>query len=250
MIRYVFCDVDGCLLPEESAPWDLRPVMQLIAWVRRTPEHPLRPQVVLCTGRPQPYVEALMKLLDVRLPAICESGAVLYTLHDNYGRYGPGVTAEDVRKLRQLQLWLETELLPAQPPGDAVLQFGKMAQLSVYSPRHAVLEALAPKVREKAATLELELDVHTSVYYLNISLLHASKGAAATALLKEWGATREEAAAIGDTEGDLSLREAAGFFACPANGRPAIRAVADYVAKGSLTEGALEILDLIEHRNS
>lgn len=243
----LIADVDGCLLPEESVAWDPKALQPLAEWCHRSArgEGGL-PRFTLCTGRPQPYVEALMKLLDVRLPAICESGAVFYTLPDNRAWYGPGVTPAKLRKLRELQNWLETDVLPAEK--RALLQFGKMAQLSVYSEQHAVLEELAPRVSQFAEGIGLALDVHTSHYYLNISLDGVTKGRALEALMEQLGATREETAGIGDTEGDLPLREHVAFFACPSNARQAIKNVADFVASRPIHEGVLEIFQQIEQR--
>ena len=61
-------------------------------------------------------------------------------------------------------------------------------------------------------------------------------------MLDELGVDRHEAAGIGDTEGDLPLREAVGFFACPANARDVVKDVADYVSPYPLLEGVLDIL--------
>ena len=91
------------------------------------------PPMTLCTGRPQPYVEALAKILDIRLPLICESGAVIYTLADNHARYAKGVTAEKVAGLRAVRCFVEDEILPKYP--GTLLQFGKEVQISVYSRR-------------------------------------------------------------------------------------------------------------------
>ena len=94
-VQWIVADVDGCLTPEESSAWDLGAFQRLALRVREASrgEGVIAP-MTLCTGRPQPYVEVLMKLLDVRAPAICENGAVLYRLQDNYAWYAPGVTPE------------------------------------------------------------------------------------------------------------------------------------------------------------
>ena len=91
-LRLIICDVDGCVGPEESAAWDFERFARL-AWAIRSANagNSPPPPLTLCTGRPQPYVECLMKLLDVRLPAICENGAVFYTLADNRARLARSV---------------------------------------------------------------------------------------------------------------------------------------------------------------
>jgi HAD superfamily hydrolase (TIGR01484 family) len=241
-IAWIIADVDGCLTPEESIPWDLEHFAELARRARAASagRSSLAP-LTLCTGRPQPYAEVLMKLLDVRAPAICENGAVFYTLADNHAWLARGVTEEKLLGLRAVRAFIETEILPASP--GAVLQFGKEAQISVFSARPEILPPMQPLIESFTARRGgPELVINCSHYYLNISLAGVDKGAAIAELLERLGVVREQVAGIGDTEGDLPLREAVGFFACPANARPAIKAVADYVSPYPLLEGVLDIL--------
>ena len=244
-IKWIISDVDGCITPEESVRWDMEVLDRIGDWCRRSAGggHGL-PRLTLCTGRPQPYVEALTKLLDITAPVICENGAVIYTLEDNFARYGPGVTEEKRRGLHRLQEYIEGELLAEFP--EALLQFGKMAQLSVYSERHEVLELIRPKVAAFAEANGPELTLDTSHYYLNISLKGVTKGRALSAVMEELGVSREECAGIGDTEGDLALREAVGWFGCPANARESIKRVADYISPRPVGDGVLDILKRFE----
>jgi len=241
--RLIISDVDGCLSPEESVPWDLDAFGRFARRAREAArgEGPL-PPITLCTGRPQPYCEVLAKLLDIRLPVICENGAVIYTLHDNYARYAPGVREESVEGLRAVVSWLERDVLPREP--HAVLQYGKMAQLSIFSQDPAVLPGIAPRIEDFTARQGgPELVINLSHYYLNVSLAGVDKGSALRAVLEELGLTREEVVGIGDTEGDMPLREAVGFFACPSNAHGVILDAADYVSPYPLLEGVLDILE-------
>ena len=241
-IKWIIADIDGCLSPEESIPWDLELFLKLARVSRDASDGrgALAP-LTLCTGRPQPYVEVLMKLLDIRAPVICENGAVLYSLHDNWARYGPGVTDEKVLGLRAVRAFIETEVLPRYP--DVLMQFGKEAHMSVYSARPELFASIQPLI-EAFVTQNggPDLLISPTHFYLNISLADVNKGRALAALMDELNATRAEVTGIGDTEGDLPLREAVGFFACPANARPAIKAVADYVSPYPTVEGVLDIL--------
>ncbi|MCC5874843.1 MAG: HAD family phosphatase [Candidatus Sumerlaeia bacterium] len=236
----LFCDVDGCLTSESSSPFDMKVFGQLIDLFRDSRREGL-PRVVLCTGRPQPYVECLLKLFDIREPAICENGAVIYDLDGNRARYSSVVTAEMVTSLRVLRAHVEDCLLPGHP--RALLQFGKEAQISVYSEVHDDLLELHRRVEDFVSTNDIApLDINTSHYYLNISPRGVSKGAAISELLRKMGITRSESAGIGDTEGDLSIRDATAWFACPSNARPAIRNVADYTSPYPEARGVLDIL--------
>lgn len=241
-VKWTIADVDGCISPEESIAWDLGQFAELARRVRAANRGESdRAPMTLCTGRPQPYVEVLMKLLDVRAPAICENGAVFYTLHDNTACYAPAITEEMLIGLRRLRAFVETEVLPAAPA--LVLQFGKEAQMSIFSERPELLPAAQHQIE---AYLDVNggpnMTISASHYYLNISFVGVDKGAALRQLQTMLGADRSELAGIGDTEGDLPLREAVGFFACPANARDAIKVVADYVSPYPEIEGMLDIL--------
>lgn len=242
MVKWIIADVDGCLSSEKSVPWDMENFAKLVALARAAADgRGILAPMTLCTGRPQPYVEVLMKMLDVRAPAICENGAVFYTLHDNHARYGPGVTSEKILGLRAVRKYIETDILPQYP--EAVLQFGKEAQISIYSEKTEIL----PRMQEPIAAFARDnggpaLRITASHFYLNISLEGVDKGQSLRALLGELGVAHDDTAGIGDTEGDLPLREAVGFFACPANATAEIKEVADYVSPYPLIEGVLDIL--------
>ncbi|MFW5870063.1 MAG: HAD-IIB family hydrolase [Candidatus Sumerlaeota bacterium] len=237
-VKLIIADVDGCLSPEESVAWNLEAFAD-VARELRNAAPPRR--LTLCTGRPQPYVEVLMKLLDIRDPAICENGAVYYTLHDNYARFCPGVTEEKILGLRALRAFIETDILPKHP--EAVMQFGKEAQMSIFSRQPDVFAGILEKIE---AFLERnggpDLLINTSHFYLNISLTGVDKGNALKHLLEMLGLEKSQVAGIGDTEGDLPLREQVGFFACPANSREPIKKIADYVSPYPDIRGMVDIL--------
>ena len=246
-VKWIITDLDGCVSPEESVPWALEPFVEFARQSRAASagESDLAP-LTLCTGRPKPYAEVLMKILDIRAPAICENGAVLYSLHDNRARFGPGVTPEKIHGLRAVRDFIETELLREHP--EAVMQFGKEAQLSVFSQEPAILRAMQPRVERFAREHGPDLIINCSHFYLNLSLAGVDKGSTLRALLGELGVQRHEVAGIGDTVGDLPLREAVGFFACPSNSQEEIKAIADYVSPEPTVSGLLDILALPEMR--
>lgn len=242
MARWIITDIDGCISPEESVAWEMDEFLTLARRIQdaNTGRSTLAP-VTFCTGRPQPYVEVLMKLLGVHAPAICENGAVFYTLHNNTARYAPGVTKEKISGLRALRRYIESEILPAYQ--QTVIQFGKEAQLSIFSEETACFDEIKPRLEQFVAQNGgLALDIVPSHFYLNISLAGVDKGEALRLLLSQLGIRREDAAGIGDTDGDLPLRDAVGFFACPANAKDSLKAVADYVSPYPLVGGMLDIL--------
>lgn len=244
-VKWIITDIDGCLSPEESVPWDLDLFWKLarLSQDASAGKGPIAP-LTLCTGRPQPYAEVLTKILDIRVPVICENGAVLYALEDNVSRYGPGVTEEKILGLRGIRAFIETEILPLY--SDVVVQFGKEAQISVYCARPEVFPAIERLIEEFSRKNGPELVISPTHYYLNISLAGINKGKTLELLLDQLGTSRSEAAGIGDTVGDLPLREAVGFFACPSNSHPSLKEKADYVSPYPTTRGILDILSLPE----
>jgi HAD superfamily hydrolase (TIGR01484 family) len=241
-VRLIISDVDGCLSPEESVAWDLGRFSELCRLSQQASagQIALAP-MTLCTGRPQPYVEALMKIMDIRFPAICENGAVIYELSSNRAEYAPGVTPEKVTGLRAVRCFIEEQILPQYP--QAVIQFGKEAQLSVFSKEPAIFERMRGQILDFVAKRGgPELVINASHFYLNISLAKLDKGSAIRHVLELANLKKHEVAGIGDTVGDLPLRNEVAFFACPANATPEIKAVADYVSPHANLPGVLDIL--------
>lgn len=240
--RLIISDIDGCISPEESCAWD-GPLFEQFAQLSRAASAGTAPipPLTLCTGRPQPYVEALMKILDIRYPAICEAGAVIYSLEDNCSRFAPEITQEMILGLHKLRDQITAEILPAFP--GLVYQFGKEAQMSLFTKTPEYFEAVAERVRQLAAAIPgLDLNVMPTHYYLNIDFKGVTKGAAIQRLQQQLDMSPDETAGIGDTMGDSSIREAVAFFACPANAVPGIKEVADYVSPYPDIQGVLDIL--------
>ena len=249
-LRLILADIDGCISPEESCAWD-GTLFERFAQLSRSASAgtgPL-PPLTLCTGRPQPYVEALMKILDIRYPAICEAGAVVYSLTDNCSRFAPEITQEMILGLHQLRDHIVAEILPAFP--GLVYQFGKEAQMSLFTKTPDCFGEVAARIQAYVKTISgLELNVTPTHYYLNIDFKGVTKGAAIQRLLKELGLQREDVAGIGDTMGDISIRESVAFFACPANAVKGIKEVADYVSPYPDIRGVLDILERPELRRT
>ena len=242
-VKWIISDVDGCISPEESVPWGIPRFLELAQKVAaaNAGRSTLAP-LTLCTGRPQPYVEVLMKLFDVRVPAICENGAVLYTLHDNHAKFSAKVTEPMLIGLRALRTFIETDILPENP--KVLLQFGKEAQISVFAEDPTLFPPIQAKIeRFLADNNGPDLLIQASHFYLNISFTGVDKGSALVELQHELHATREDLAGVGDTEGDLPLRDAVGFFACPANARKAVKDAADYISPYAQIDGMLDILE-------
>ncbi len=240
--QWIVSDIDGCLTPETSEPWDWEYFKQLVQFFKTRKKTGLYPvPLILSTGRPQPYVEVWAKILDLYAPLVCENGAVIYTLSDNISQFGPGVTPEKIQGLRNVRTFIETELLPKNP--DMVYQFGKEAQLSLFCKNPelfgGIIDAINKFVEQQGGPT---LIIQPSQYYLNISLKGVNKGEAIKTILQKLDSSKEKTVGIGDTMGDVAIREQVDFFACPANAQEEIKECADYISPYPDIMGILDIL--------
>jgi hydroxymethylpyrimidine pyrophosphatase-like HAD family hydrolase len=241
MRRYdaIICDIDGCLSPESSAPMDAAALARIAEHNRLAESMKDRPVLTLCSGRPQPFAEAMTRLLhNTTLPAIAENGVWLYHPSANTYDRDPAITAQDHRTVQAARQWVDETL----GPKGVVMQPGKSASLSLYHPDAAYLRSLEPAVRAHFQAQGWNLRVSMTWFYINCDLAHISKGTALKRFAAATGIPRDRLAGIGDTAGDSLIADAVAFFACPANAADEIKKRADYVSALPEAEGVLDII--------
>lgn len=236
-IDAIICDVDGCLGPESHAPLNAPALTRIASYNQRAAKGGA-PVLTMCTGRPQPYVEALVRLLAVPVPAVCEMGVWIYDPRDNTFHMDPAITPEHVAMIRAAQTWIERELLPL----GVAIQPGKNASISLWHRDTDRLMALKPRLVETFEREGWKLRVSNTVAWINCDLAHVSKGSGLDRLFAMMGYRKERLAGIGDTMGDMCIRDRVRVFACPANAAPDLKAKADYVSVKENIEGVLEML--------
>lgn len=235
----VISDNDGCLVAETSAPMDAARLAQIAEHNRLAQERGDRPVLTVCSGRPQPFAEAMCRLLgNTTLPVIAENGVWLYHPADNRYERDPRITAEHLAAVHEARVWVEREL----GPRGVVMQPGKEASISLYHPDTHFLRSLEAPVRDAFAREGWPLRVSMTWFYINCDLAHVSKGTGLERFAAATGLRRERLAGIGDTMGDLPIRERVAWFACPANADERLKAVADYTSPYEEVEGVLDIL--------
>ncbi|MBN2088231.1 HAD-IIB family hydrolase [candidate division KSB1 bacterium] len=240
-IRLIVTDVDGCLTEERATAFN----MANFAWLRdynakaQAGESHFAP-LTLCTGRPQPYMEALVKMLNITLPAISENGGILYELKTNRYTYLVDDSGAGDGHLLKLKKKIGEQILPQF---ETSFQPGKETHLTLISHDHPTIE----KVRQK-----LENDFHEDLngYLLTISENcvnivpgHFDKGTALIKLSNLLEIPLQQMAAIGDTEADIPFMQLVGYPMCPANAVPAVKSICHYVAEKRYTAGLIEIID-------
>lgn len=238
----IISDIDGCLAPESAGPLDAEALARLAAHNRRAESAGDVPVLTLCSGRPQPFAEALCRLLhNTTIPCIAENGVWLYDPRDGTYHRDPAITADDLRAVAAATAWMEAELIP----GGFVMQPGKAASISLFHPDTARLRELMPGLERRFAAEGWPFRVSMTVAWINCDLRHVSKGTGVARLMERAGLSKDRAAGIGDMPSDLVMRDHVSFFACPANAAAEVRRVADYISKAEEIGGVLDILGVI-----
>lgn len=235
----IICDIDGCLSPESSTPFDVDALAIVAAHNRAAHARRDRPVLTLCSGRPQPFAEAMCRLIANRsLPLIAENGVWMYVPGDNLYQLDPAITSAQRQMVRDAAAWLDDEFAAA----GVTQQPGKACSVSLYHRDTEFLASLRPRIASEFAKRGWTLRVSMTWLYINCDLAHISKATGVARLLKHTGLSPERCAGIGDTTSDLAIRESVGWFACPANAVPEIKAQSDFVATSEEASGVVEIL--------
>lgn len=236
----VICDIDGCLSPESSTPMDADALARIAAFNRRAGEAG-GPALTVCSGRPQPFAEAMCRLLgNTTLPCVAENGVWLYHPSDNRYDMDPSITREHMSAVRSATEWIETQL----GPKGVAIQPGKTASISLY---HADTEYLrqtvCPLVETAFRACGWPFRVSMTWLYINCDLEHVSKASGLDRVAAATGLKKERMAGIGDTTSDIAIADRVAFFACPANADERIKARAHYVSPFAEARGVLDILE-------
>ncbi len=239
----VISDIDGCLSPEDSGSMNAAALARIAEHNQRAQEAADRPVVTVCSGRPQPFAEAMCRLIGNRtLPCVAENGVWLYDPKDNRYDMDPRITEMHLAAVADACGWVRREL----GPRGVTIQPGKVASISLYHSDAAFLRSLEGLVREEFARRGWPLRVSMTWYYINCDLEHVSKATGLDRLIEATGLERPRLAGIGDTPGDIAIADRVAFFACPANADPGLKARAAYVSAFPEVEGVLDILAGLE----
>ncbi len=235
----VICDVDGCLAPESAAPMHVAGLAGIAEHNQRAIEQRDRPVLTLCTGRPQPFVEALCRLLHTSVvPCVAENGVWLYQPGSNEYLMDPSITAEHLEAVHDA-----SRLLAEKYRRHGVSQQpGKVASVTLYHPDPEYLRSIAPEVEEELTRRDWPFRVSMTWFYINCDLKHISKATGIARLMERTGIDAHRTAGIGDTTSDVPIAEAVDLFACPANASDEIKKYAAYISPHEEVEGVLDIL--------
>jgi hydroxymethylpyrimidine pyrophosphatase-like HAD family hydrolase len=211
-------DIEGCVTPHNRTELDLDEIQRLREYCQYAKKHTEYPSIVFFTGRSQGYVEALAQMLDMferpgNLPFVIENGSALY---DVDAKRTTPLIDEDQRKLiADVRVFLMRELQDCT--------FEPKAYMITVNPRKETVPDLRVRINgllsEKGYRNKLEVVSTASAVDITIkdisklsglkkALESASRGAVSIGL--------EEVLAMGDSDSDLTVLEAAGTACCPA----------------------------------
>ena len=237
----VICDIDGCLTEEGPTPFDLEGLARVAAHNDRAIEVGDVPVITVCSGRPQPFAEAICRVIhNSVLSCVAENGVWLYHPGTNVYDMEPSITPHHRRQVRETEAWL----LEDYGPRGVSQQPGKGASISLYHEDTVYLmDGVMPEVEAGLRERESGLRVSCTEKYVNLDLAHVSKGTGLDRLYSQFGLRPERLAGIGDAASDLAIRERVAWFGCPANAIDELKERADFVAPSAQIEGVLEILE-------
>ncbi len=237
----ILCDIDGCLGPESSHPLD-------IAGLSRIAEHNRRaesgssdsPVLTLCSGRPQPFAEALCRTLaNTTMPIVAENGVWLFHPATSAFLLDPTITNDHLRMVAEATAYIRRDLVPR----GVVIQPGKTASISLYHDDTPTLLGLRDELKERFAREGWLLRVSNTVRWINCDLEHVSKSTGIDRFMRVTGLSKPALAGIGDSLSDLAIRTHVAWFACPSNADERLKEHADYVSPHAEIAGVLDIVE-------
>ncbi len=224
MIKLFITDLDGCLTyPFETPEWEL--ITRLREYNKLSRIDPTVPALTICTGRPQPYVEAVAQWLDIEFPVIFESGGGLYKPRINELHWSPFLTDEMIAKLEDIRNYVTLEILPDYP--HSFLEYSKHTDVGVVSAHYSEIQEIYSRIKKYVLDRYTEFEIHYTEVSCNVITKACNKGAGVAFLSDVTSISTSQMAYIGDGTNDIpALKKVRRPFA-PQNAREETQKVAE-----------------------
>jgi HAD superfamily hydrolase (TIGR01484 family) len=217
-------DVDGCISePFVQPDWDILTEIRHLNMMSRVQDD--IPPMTLCTGRPQPYAEALAQWLGIEHWFIFESGAGMYHPKTNEVRWSERIPEEIFEALNEMRAFAEKEIIKIYP--KMMIEFTKRVDVGLVSPDTKAIQDAYNRCAEKAAEIHPDLEVHNTDISVNIIYSKVNKGTGVGELAEIYDYDLDRLAYIGDGMNDAAAMTRVGKSFAPANARPQASEVAD-----------------------
>ncbi|MCW9706563.1 HAD-IIB family hydrolase [Fodinibius salsisoli] len=244
MIKLFVTDLDGCIsVPFQTPDW------QLLSEIRRLNEQHVHdravPPLTICSGRPQPYVEAVAQWLNVQHPAGFENAGI-YNVQRNELELLPAFNEEAAQQVKELKEWLQREIVDRH--SGMIVEFTKKMDAGVIHSDKEAIDAAFPVIEEYVAENYSLFEVHKTDVSVNVILANNNKGNGILKLCELLDIDPEEVAYIGDSSGDIPGLKIVGQPYAPLNASDAVKACAE-VLDAEVTEAVLMAYRRIIQRN-
>lgn len=247
MIKLFVLDLDGCVsMPFEIPEWEALAELRRLNDMSREDES--IPAITVCSGRPQPYVEAVGQWLGVYQPLIFESGGGMFDPRDVSLHWPPELDEGTEAQIREIREWVGREII-ARHEG-AVSEFTKRTDVGIIHREEAVIMQMYQQVKEKVEADYPDFEAHFTEISINIIMKAANKGSGLRWLARNTGISTGEIAYIGDSGGDIPALKEAGLGFTPANGGQDLKNLPGVLTTPSkATRGVLEAYRHIIEKN-
>ena len=244
MIKLFIADLDGCIsFPFKTPDWGYLSAIR--DYSEQSKKHRHIPPLSLCTGRPQPYVEAVAQWLDVRIPVIFESGGGIYHPPDNRIDWSP-VYQQYKQEIDELKAWVQQNIVRNYP--GLMREFTKKTDVGLVHPKAEVINEIYPIIRDHVENNYQSFDIHFTEVSVNIILSSSNKGTGVTRVAENLGIALDETAYIGDGFNDIPALEIVKYPFAPKNCRPEVAEIAS-VVDAEATEAVRHVYERIIDNN-
>lgn len=245
MIRLFVLDLDGCTTePFKSPDWEAFTAIRTLN--RNSVTDPFIPQLSLCTGRPQPYAEAIAQMLDIQRPILFESGAGAYDPVNVRFSWHPAVNESGLSQIRTIMAWMENTLTVKHP--GAYIEFTKRTDAGIVHSDPALIPVLKHEIESFIAQNGLFLEVHHTPVSVDVLMSGINKGSGITWLSNMLNIPLHQIAYIGDSSGDIPALKKVGRPFAPLNADDSVKNVATALSKPA-TAGVLQAYILLIENN-
>jgi hydroxymethylpyrimidine pyrophosphatase-like HAD family hydrolase len=244
-IRLIVADIDGCLSRGSTNPFSPRLIDRLIETNALAKEDPTVPPVTFCTGRPQPYVECLIQVTHGYMPALCESGTVLFDpVHHTVTKH-PGFGAREEAQLAKLNKLIEAEFVR----GKVMCEPGKVTHTTLLVGEPFKPVDLLPRAQELIREFDGAFDIEMTRMCLHFLFRHLHNGTGLQWLSEYTGIPVSQMAGIGDARTDLPFLRMLPLTCAPSGAHQDVKDICSHVSEACDADAAVEFLDFIIAHN-
>ncbi len=238
-IKLIALDIDGVISKGMKSNFNYT-ILNILANINiRAKKNPYYPPVTVITGRPQPYVEALLQIIKGFVPAVFEQGTGYYHPKEYTVSKNPDLKNMDI--FYEMKNKILTEII--RKNNSVFMQPGKEYTVSMYSTDREEHENLKKAVLDKNPEWAEYFDFIYSSNCLNIIPKGFHKGKGIDLLSEKSGVAAENILGVGDSDVDVPFLKKTGYSAAPANSSEKVKKTAGYIASKYYEDGLFEILD-------